>query len=88
MTTNLPLEPDPTPNCDAIARPDYLPNRFEPALAPEESAQPTSSNALVAYLHAFRRRWFLALSLGILGAAVTGAVVWAVTQPMYSAPDN
>ncbi|HIQ20059.1 MAG TPA: hypothetical protein EYH34_02310, partial [Planctomycetes bacterium] len=38
-----------------------------------------------SYLHAFRRRWVSALSLGVTCAALAGAAVWFGLRPTYTA---
>ncbi len=43
------------------------------------------SGGLAVYLHAFRRRWFAAISLGVLGAAAAATAAWVSASTKYTA---
>jgi hypothetical protein len=45
----------------------------------------SSAGSLSAYLHAFRRRWFVALALGGFCAAAVAFLIWSVTKDQYTA---
>ncbi len=55
-----------------------------PAYAPEEMAEPYSPG-LAAFFHALRRRWWLAVPIGLLCAALAAPVVWITHVPQYTA---
>ncbi len=48
-------------------------------------AAPPGSGGVVAYLHAFRRRWPAVIFAGLLVAAVCAAAAWFLVRPQYSA---
>ena len=50
----------------------------------EDSATPTGGG-MAAYLHALRRRWLIALGMGLLLALSAGAAVWFTHSPTYTA---
>ncbi len=55
-----------------------------PAYAPEEPAEPYSPG-LAAFFHAFRRRWWIAVPVGLLCAGLAAPAVWITHVPQYTA---
>lgn len=66
------------PTCQSW--PQYVDAEWHPLAGSEGS-----SEGLSAYLHAFRRRWFPAVFLGIVVAAAAAAAVWFLYIPQYTA---
>ncbi len=56
----------------------------EPSNAVDRGSQ-TSGDGLSGYWHAFRRRWFVATSLGILCGGVAAVAVWFYATTNYTA---
>lgn len=51
-----------------------------------DGGSPYPSDALLTiYMHALRRRWFVAVSLGLFFAAISAVVVWALYRDQYTA---
>lgn len=71
----VPSWPSPGP-----AAPLYVDAEWHPLSGAEGG-----SEGLGAYLHAFRRRWFPAVFLGVFSAAVAAAAVWFLYIPRYTA---
>lgn len=86
------LPPDPrTPMTGKEAGPaiDHLPHAGSPAgdtgHAPAEPpAALSAAPSLGTLLHAFRRVWLRALSLGLLGAIAAAAAAWYFVPPQYA----
>lgn len=67
------------PHFDGYA--DRLPSPFDM----DENVASAQPNLVAAYWHAFRRRWFLAVTLGMLSAAIAAAAVWSTNKDEFTA---
>ncbi|MGB4728103.1 MAG: hypothetical protein WBH86_11930, partial [Thermogutta sp.] len=70
--------------------PQWVPGGFVPASYVDAEWHPIGGTAgagegLSAYRHAFRRRWFPAVFLGVFFAAAAAAAVWFLYTPRYTA---
>ena len=85
MTANRSPQPDSQPDTMLVPRSEYLPSQSTSPLDFEDGAPQRPSSLLFSYLHALRRRWFLALSLGIIVAAVASTAVWFTNRDKFTA---
>jgi polysaccharide biosynthesis transport protein len=79
--------PDSTPHVPAprLFGADQIPESRGGALAPTAPPGLTASPDAMSLLKALRRRWFLALCLGVLMAGATGALAWFLLPARYTA---
>lgn len=77
-------DPDPRDH-ELIARADAAGNQTAPRDAVDEAEPKSTGGSLAAYLHAFRRRWFVAISLGLLCGAAAAAAVWVTNEEQFTA---
>jgi len=73
-----------------MVSPQWVPGGFTPATYVDAEWHPIGGTAgagegLSAYRHAFRRRWFPAVFLGVFFAAAAAAAVWFLYTPRYTA---
>jgi succinoglycan biosynthesis transport protein ExoP len=93
-----PAHPHQNPEPAAGTQPQPIPGAFNPPVPPKARAhalQPqripapptvlSSSPTAATIFAAFRRRWFLAISLGLLVGACVAVVLWLVTPQTYTA---
>jgi succinoglycan biosynthesis transport protein ExoP len=85
MNNKLPLDPDPQPDRSLVSRTDSISERLPSSLDSEDGALQRHSAPLSSYLHALRRRWFVALSLGLICAAGAAVAVWVWNNDRYTA---
>jgi capsular exopolysaccharide synthesis family protein len=60
-------------------------NGYAPLSDPDLVREPSSGGGMANYLHAFRRRWFLALTLGVIGGTAAAAAAWISAPTVYTA---
>ncbi len=70
-----------SPQADSAA---LVPAVWGGPVDPDAAASPALSGP-AAYLHALRRRWWMAVPLGLLCAVVAGGVAWSLHKPSYTA---
>jgi polysaccharide biosynthesis transport protein len=87
--TQAPNTPEAVANASGDSQPGVATKgRSHPARAPGSSPLPaalSSNPTFIALLAAFRRRWFLGLSLGFIAGAALAATLWLVTPQTYTA---
>lgn len=85
MNDTLPPDADPHSERNLACRPEFDCDRPPASLDSDEAALQRQSSPLSAYLHALRRRWFLASSLGFICAVCAAAAVWLLNGGRYTA---
>jgi capsular exopolysaccharide synthesis family protein len=84
MNDYSPRDPELRTDRNLIPRADYLPDHALSSLDSDDGS-PRDQSSLMAYLHALRRRWFLAFSLGLIAAAGAAAAMWMVNRDHFTA---
>ncbi|MHB0960802.1 MAG: exopolysaccharide transport family protein [Pirellulaceae bacterium] len=86
MIDHIPPGSDPTlEGHRLISRPDYLVDRSGAVDDLESVGPPTATSSISAYVHAFRRRWFAAISLGLLCGGLATSAAWFAFTHEYTA---